>query len=296
MGEMILGYIFMLIGVFGSSLKGYMGKRVSDRITGIEDATWINLVRNLLCVGISLILFLLFSPVADLLPSGTELLLCAVSGISMAIFILTWNFAVRRSAFMLVSAFCTASFIVPFLAGIFLFREALTWTRLAALAIICIAMFFLLRYSSTIKTKIKASDLILLFGMSLAQGVNQVTQKLYTLHFPQKDVAVYTFYTFLFTALSLLLFRFTQRKNPISPERKRAFLPAIVLMALGLFLNSYFQTFAAARLDSMVLYPIVNTLSLVSGALMSALFFKERLTRDSIIGTVLVLIAILLNR
>ena len=55
-------------------------------------------------------------------------------------------------------------------------------------------------------------------------------------------------------------------------------------MAVCLFLNSYFKTLAAARLDSAVLYPLNQGLALMLSMIMAAVFFKEKITPRCVIG------------
>ena len=58
-------------------------------------------------------------------------------------------------------------------------------------------------------------------------------------------------------------------------------------MAVMLFLKSYFMTFAAIHLESVVLYPLSTGLGLVLSAAMSSIFFGEKLKARCVVGMVL---------
>ena len=58
----------------------------------------------------------------------------------------------------------------------------------------------------------------------------------------------------------------------------------IAVMAAALFINSYFKTLAAARLDSILLYPLNQGGGLILAATMSSVVFREKLTWKAGIG------------
>lgn len=70
----------------------------------------------------------------------------------------------------------------------------------------------------------------------------------------------------------------------------------IIIMGLSLFASSYFQTIAAKSIDTIVMYPLLNVLNLIGGSIMVSLLFKEKMTRDSIIGIILVFCALIFSK
>lgn len=73
---------------------------------------------------------------------------------------------------------------------------------------------------------------------------------------------------------------------------KRAF-PYILVMAICLFLNSYYKTLAAFYMPSVILYPLNQGLALILSTVMSAVFFKERITLKAIIGILTAFVGLL---
>lgn len=74
--------------------------------------------------------------------------------------------------------------------------------------------------------------------------------------------------------------------------KKKAYLYA-AMMALLLFANTYFKTRTAALLDSAVLYPLVQCLSMLLGMGMSAVAFGEKPTRRALIGMAIAIMGVL---
>ena len=66
------------------------------------------------------------------------------------------------------------------------------------------------------------------------------------------------------------------------PKVKKAFW-LILIMAVSLFLVTYFKTLSAKFLDSAILYPIYQGSCLILSSLMCAIFFGEKLTGKCII-------------
>ncbi len=62
------------------------------------------------------------------------------------------------------------------------------------------------------------------------------------------------------------------------------FTALFVVMAICLFLNSYFKTLAAEYLDTVLLYPLNQGLALVLSTVMATALFREKLTTKAIFG------------
>lgn len=295
----MLGYIFIFLSIGFGLLKGFGSKKVSGSVVTLRDNLDISLYRNIICCLFSLVTVLLLGNISFKV-SLVEILICLVSGATMAIFISSWIFAIKSDSYMLVSACASSSFIVPAVFGVFFLDEKLSAKKLIAFAIIVVALFFLLKYNTKINKKISAKNLILLAVVLLSQGINQAMQKMYTYNFPEKDVSYNTFYAAIFTILSILIMMPFSKRDKNAEKASVLLTPRIfiyaTLMAFGLFGNTYFQALAAKRIDAIILYPMANALSLGGASAMSAIFFGEKMNRDSIIGVILVFIALLFAR
>ena len=68
----------------------------------------------------------------------------------------------------------------------------------------------------------------------------------------------------------------------------------ILMMAICLFMNSYFKTLAATHITATQLYPLNQGVSVILSLSMSAIFFKEKINGKCILGICLAFIALLL--
>ncbi|MBE7053592.1 MAG: hypothetical protein E7391_04880 [Ruminococcaceae bacterium] len=288
----------VLLAVLSNSLKGFCTKTISNDIKSIWNNVFANILRSALAALIGAIIVVIGSGISAFKVQTLELLICAVSGVAMAFFLMSWVFSLKSDAYMLVSASGSASFIVPIIFGVFVIGEKFTVLKVIALVLICLAIFFLLRYNTDIKGKVSKSQYLMLVVITLSQGLNQAMQKLYTHYFPSNDVAIFSVYTFLFACVSLLIYGIFVNKDATDDKKslpKKVYVFTLII-AITQFTASYFQSLAAKQIDAIVLYPILNAFSLVSGSLMATFIFKEKMKRDAIIGIILTLFAVILSK
>ncbi|MBR6604053.1 MAG: EamA family transporter [Clostridia bacterium] len=295
----MLGYLFIFISVFFGVTKGFGSKKVSGSVKNLRDNLDISLYRNALCCVFSFITALVVGGTSFSF-NITEILISAIAGITMAVFISSWLFAIQSDSYMLVSASASSSFIVPAVLGVFFLGETLTLKKILAFVIIVIALFFLLKYNTKLNGKITVKSLLLLATVLLSQGINQAMQKIYTYSFPEKDASHFTFYSAVFTVIAILVMMPFAKRDKTAEKASVLLYPKVLIyatiMALALFGNTYFLTLASKSVDALILYPVANALSLGAASAMSAIFFGEKMNRDSIIGVILVFIALVLAR
>jgi drug/metabolite transporter (DMT)-like permease len=289
--------LFILLSVTANAAKAASSKFASKSINSLRSNICFNGVRNALCCIIALGMALAFDFNGIKSLSWQEVQICTVSGVAMVLFTLSWTFAVRGEAYMLVSAFNSSNFIIPCVVGILFLGEKVTVTKgISVLMIVC-ALYLMVGHNLKIKGRLTPKAFITLLVIMLSGGINNTMQKLYSVSIDEKNVAYYTFYTF-FVAAVIMLFSVAFFKDNgesfgcINLYTSRH----LAIMSVGMFLATYFQSFAAKTLDTIILYPTVNALSLIAGSIMSALLFKERITTRCIVGIILVFSALMLSK
>ena len=287
--------VYLLIAVFAGACKGFCGKMISGKIESVSDSIIMSVIRMIFCCIIGVIFVIAQS--GSFVLDRTALGICVFSGVSMSVFLISWLIAAKSGAYMLISAFTTASFIVTTAFGFLVFKESVTIKQLMGMVMIIVAIMLLIKYNNRIKTRLTVYDYVMLVIVLIFQGLTSVSQKMYTAWVPGANKAVFNFYTFLITfvilGLSLPLFS----KNGIKPNFKmKSVIIYIAVMAVMLFLNSYFMTAATEEMSSIILFPMNNVLSLAASTIMASVFFKEKLTATSAAGIVCTFIAVLLTR
>lgn len=287
-----MGYLFLALALLAGSTKGYCGKKTSGFVREYKDAMFTNFVRMVLCILISFLLLALSGRLSLLAVDLNVVLITLLSGVTTSVFVVAWLLAVRRGAYMMLDVFLMFGVIVPLLLSEFLFDEKIRLNQWAGLLVLLVAVVIMCSYNNQIKEKMSLKSLGLLVLCGIANGLTDFSQKLYVKTVADSSAAVFNFYTYIFSALVLLVFYLGAKvtdKTGSSSETDvlRRVGGYVAVMSVCLFLNSYFKTMAAGILPSAILYPLSQGASLILSSFMSMLFFKEKLTAKCITGIAL---------
>ena len=291
-----MAYIYLLISLLAGATKGYCGKRTSGRITGWHNAISANLLRMGLCILIGFGVVVFGGELSGLVPTGKALAIYALSGISTSVFVVTWLVAVRTSAYVLMNVFLMLGVVVPMSLGSLCYGESIQWNHWAGLAVLLAATLLLCSYNNGIKQKLTGKGFLVLLISGVANGVTSFSQKMLKYEVPGGSAAVFNFYTYVLSAASLALVLLLYRRSAeekAQPSPIPGVLGYIVVMAISLFLNSFFLTMANS-IPSAILYPLERGTAMILSGLMAAFLFKEKMTVKAICGLVLAFVGLLI--
>lgn len=295
-------YLYVAIALFAGATKGYCGKKTSGFVKERSDALFINIIRMVLCILIGALMVLSAKSTAYLALDMQMLPIYLLSGIATSVFVVSWIFAVRTSAYMLVDVFLMLGVLIPSILTAVFFDETIKINQWIGIAILFAAVCVMCSYNSSIKSKMSISSFLFLLVCGAANGFADFSQKLFKFQKTEIPSSVFNFYTYVFSAVTLAVFYIILKKHDSAgkpADKSESKMPKstyayIAVMAVCLFANSYFKTEAAAYIDSATLYPLLQGSSLVLSTFMSAVFFKEKLTVKAVIGIILSFIALLI--
>ena len=294
-----MGYLFLIISVISGATKGFFAKKVSDRTNGLKSAVISNLIRMVFCIPIGLLFILAEGNGINLLISYKDLLISAFGGVVTSIFIVSWLLAVRKTAYTTIDAFLSMGMFVPILLSLVLYKENISLSQIIGLLFLIFAVMLMSVYSNKNKQKITVKTLILLIITGVACGLADFSQKMFNYSNSEISASVFNFYIYVFSAITLAItlpfFKNSKKDEIIECQKSidKIKLLYIAIMAVFLFANTYFKTLAANVLDSVMLYPLSQGLSLLLSLIMSALFFKEKIKPISIIGITVLFVGLL---
>lgn len=290
------GYLFLLSTVILNTAKGFCSKKLSGDMDHLNDNIDLSMLRNTVCALIGGILIAVSGSFGI---SSKGLLICGISGINATANYIVWVMALKSDAYMLVSAVNSASFVIPAALSIIFFDETPTVYDGIIVIILVAAIACLLKYQNKLKGTVTKKGIPLLIILFITAGMDSFTQKWFVNS--QKDISLntFSFYTFAFS-LGLLLIMRLILGYPASAKTEvtkfKSLLPFIVFMGAALYGATFFKTGAAKLVDALILYPMLDALSLVAGCLMSWIFFKEKPNRWSVAGMILIFTALVLKR
>ncbi|MEE0947071.1 MAG: EamA family transporter [Acutalibacteraceae bacterium] len=297
-----MGYLFLSIALIVGTAKGYCGKKTSSAIETKTDSMILNLFRMILCILIGFLLTVWQNGFATLLPNTAILLISALSGIATSMFVICWLLSVRTGSYMMVEVFLLLGVTVPIVLCRVLFSEKIAALQVVGIAVLLIAIYIMTAYNSSVKGKMNFTAFLLLLLCGFSNGMVDFSQKLFVKIVPQGSIAVFNFYTYIFSALTLAIvyyvFRATDTREGENVRKPIVVIKSswyfIVIMAVCLFANSFFKTQAAQYLDAVLLYPLSQGCAVILSLLMAAVFFKEKITVKCVAGIFLSFVALLM--
>jgi drug/metabolite transporter (DMT)-like permease len=258
-----------------------------------------NTIRMMFCILIGFGMILFDGNIHKIVPSVSLLAVSALSGITTSVFVVCWLISVKKGAYMMLDVFLMLGVLVPLLAGKLFFNESIKTTQWIGIGILFIAVYIMCSYNNSIKGKMTITSLILLIVCGVANGLTDFSQKLFMKMTGDTSIAIFNFYTYIFSALTLIPVLLVFEKGNFQSacrNGKRILAKAgvfVVVMAICLFANSFFKTLAAEHLPATQLYPLNQGGSLILASLMAAIFFKEKPTLSSIFGIVTAFVGLL---
>ena len=294
--------------VFGG-LRGFSMKRAGMAAPGADNSLYINLLRSVLCLAVSFVIWLV-SGAGTTVGGGVVLIL--FSGISNALNIYFWVLSSQMVSISLIEVFSMiGTVILPMAISPLLYNgdvaTPLQWCGALALAV---ALFFFVNeergdhknYSAAAKITAVALQVVGVAGIG-------ITQKLYVYYYEANGLgsielfnfgtfaAVFVCYSVSF-AVKLAVSLYKRKTGEGSEMAWRAFPLAkvwwlILIAALALYGYQYFAT-AASTLPSAILYPVSYAFSMIVSLVLDTFFFGKAMTWKRAVAFVFVAASIAL--
>lgn len=292
-----MGYLFLSFALLSGLIKGYCGKKTSGYVEEYRDSVAANIIRMLLCVVIGF-LMLFAQGETSLLKTNTQtLLITLLSGVTTSLFVTSWLVSVKSGAYMLVDVFLMLGVLVTTALSRIFFAEEIGLKRCIGLVVLFVAILIMCSYNNQIKKKIDLKSILLLVLCGGSNGLTDFSQKIFVKTVENGNPAVFNFYTYVFSAITLILILpifckgNSKKINTASFKKISVY---IAVMAICLFANSYFKTVAASYLSAAQLYPLNQGAALILSSVMAAVCFDEKPNGRSVLGLIIAFIGLLI--
>ena len=305
-----MAYVIVAIALFCLTVKGYCGKKTSGYIENTGDSYLFNLLRMIFCVVIGGIFVFTEGAQYALAIEPKMIWICVLAGVSNAIFLVGWLLAIQKNTMVSVDVSLTLGSIIPSVLCAMLFGEEIYLFKMLGFAMILAASVILAGHGKK-KSGGGLLGLLLLVIAAIGDGMSGFAQQLYKQYYTEAGTltngviypkTVYHFYTYIFAAIALFTVfvcysAINNKKSDTTKTGKSAWaIPRkavlhIFIMAVCLFAANYLQTVATNDygMSSQVLYPIMKGGCLITVNFTAMIFFGEKITMRSILGTLLAL-------
>lgn len=309
-----MAYLFIALALLCNTTKGFCGKKTSTYVEQTDDAVRFSLLRMVFCILIGFAMVLFEQAQSALLPDLGMFAICLLAGASNTMFLVCWMMAVRKNTMVSIDVSLTLGSMIPAILCAVLFGEIISGAKMIGFALIVLATIILSGHNKqTGKSGNRLVAFLLLLCAMIGDGLVNFSQQLYKHFYTEAGLrageifypkTIYHFYTYVFSALTLLIIlmiyrAYTKKKAIPSQQEKSSFskksVAYITVLALCLFAANYFQTVAANDygMPSQILYPILKGGSLITVNFTAMIFFGEKITLRSILGSLVALLGII---
>ena len=312
-------YLIVLLALIFLSIKGFCGKKTSTCVGQTGDAFRFNILRMLLCMLIGIVVVFCEGAQSALRIDGGMLAICLLAGICNAMFLIGWILAIRKNSMVTMDVALTLGAILPAVLCAILFDEPISLPKLLGFGLIIAASAILAGYNKNTKGNPGLGGILLVIIASVGEGLVSFSQQLYKQYYTEGGTrtgeilypkSIYNFYIYVFAAavLILCLIAYDICQCIKDPTKRWAYdvksgiktlmgpLPYIVIMAISMFAATYFQTVATGDygMSSQVLYPLIKGGCLITVNITAMLFFGEKITKRSLLGSAVALVGIVI--
>ena len=241
----------------------------------------------------ALLLVLFTTEISNINLNVLTVLLATLMAGSLALCTYSNLMALKNGTMVLASLFSMAGAFIPCVVSAILFNEPLTKVQIISFLVFLYAACLLVDCSREIYIDFNKKTLLLLLLSMTSNGCIMLSQKMFTFYVSDGNAMVFNFLAFALSAVfSLLLFLLLQKKYPLSSTPQKTHIDPNVIryglvLAATILLISQISTTATATIPSVILFPVSDGGGMLICAVVSAVVFKEKITRKSILGLAL---------
>lgn len=264
----------------------YVLNSFCDKFISMQKGKAVNPIYNIFKFAIGSII-LLPAFIGDSFKWELGVIVCGVlCGVMYAIskMIILTGYEKTSVAFMTL---CHASgLLMPCIAAHFLWDEKMTLLSFVGIILIVASIFFLKGGSG--EGKVNLWGVLIGLVVLLTSGGVMILQKVMGRVYLGNGNSAYNFYSFVSAFLLLLPFA----KRGQVGEKLKKILPCSVGSAVSLCVISLVMTFLAGKVPSYVMFPLFNGVGILAVTGLSAIVFKEKLTKKRVAGIALGLVGL----
>lgn len=306
----LLLYGALLLAQAGTSGKQFAMKKCGGLAPGPFNSVCINMARSLICLAVSIFIWLLTGGGSTTLFGHVIII---ISGVGTAFNLFTWILSSRLVSLTLIeSVSMIGSLVIPLILAPYLYDgDNVSLVQWVGCALVFISVFLFMNKDKGEKKEGSLWQKIIIVSVcAVSFTVASVFKKYYTYHITSKGLGSIEYFTLInfvtvlgvFLTLFAIYYSIERRRagaDCAEGEKPHVELPYkrvwvyILIAAVSLYVNELFTSYAA-QLPSAVYYPLSRGFAMGGTFLLDVIVFKDKVTVKKIIGLITVVVAIVL--
>ena len=303
-------YGALLLAQAGNSAKQFAMKNCGRLAPGAFNSVCINLARSLICLSVSLIIWL-FAGGGTTTAAGH--LIIVIAGIGTAFNLFTWILASQLVPLALIeSVSMMGSMVIPMILAPYLYNgDTVSPLQWVGCALVLVSVFLFMNKGQKKEGKGNMLQKIAILAVcAVSTTVASILKKYYTYHVTAKGLGSIEYFTFInfasvlsvFMVLFVIYYAYEKKRALVgcaAGEKARVELPYkkvwvyILIAGVALYVNELFASYSA-QLPSAIYYPLSRGLIVGCTFLLDVIVFKDKVTLKKILGCFTVIMAIIL--
>ena len=230
--------------------------------------------------------------------SAFSIILSIFFGASVAITQIMQSKAMGNGPASIVTLIYSCGFLVPIFYGVFFWKETVSVYQWIGIFLLVIALGLIV-YNGE-KSKVLLLWLPFAVAAMLGSGMNAIFQKSHQYSSYSDELPFFLVYSLFFSSLftgiaSLLICKKREKGQAVIKLRdtiKKVIVPLCLGVCVGLL--NFSNLYLSGKLPSIILFPIYNVGSMLLTGIISAIIYKDKITKRQMAGLVIGITAILI--
>lgn len=189
------------------------------------------------------------------------------------------------------------SLLFPITYGVIVLDEKFSLLHLLGLILLMVTFYLASTGKKSNKNTISLKWLIFALIAMIGNGSIGIIQKVHQMYLPGEQVSEYLMLAFIVAAVvSLILFAINTKtiKLPFKELKQKKYIFVLLGTVLSTAFGHQIILYLVGRVDAIILFPAINGLLLIFTGIASYFVFKEKLSKRSLIGFIIGVIAIII--
>ena len=293
----MIGYFYLAIVLVAGLVKGLFGKGISRDISSLNDGFTVNIIRSAFCAIIGFAVAIIEVGISGFALTFEAFIVCLASSIFMAVFCISWLYAYKSEASAFLNMFTMLASVATAIMGWAIYGDKIKGTSIAGFVLLFVAVYVMSLYNKNLKGKMSKKGLATLIIGGLGVALSDFMQKVFIKQ-SLGQPCVFTFYTyFIMLVPQIIVLLLLKKKNPIDKSGvlcDKRHVGVILIISIALYVNVIMKTIAVGYIPSTQMYPTLQGANLVASSVCASIFFKEKMSKKSVVGVTIALIAVVL--
>ena len=292
-----MDYFILATCVCAGCAKFFVNKRVKKQAIGMEQTMLVNAIS----FSIAFLMVVIFLAFSSSFGFANPLWLTLSNAVCILLSQICIMKAVELGSTAITSLFVNGNFVIPTIWGAIYYSEPVHYLQIIGIVLILVSFIIGAKKEQNEKFNVKWL-LCTLLGM-LSAGILGIVQKI----FGREYAMTYSLDAFLavsfviIVVISLIIYATCKIKGNITKQIEnktmkfsRSTITLILVLGVILGYHNKFCTYLSGALPSALYFPIINGGVIVLVAIVSAILFKEKLSKRQVLSTVMGFVSIII--